>query len=276
MASQDSDTYQVSCNLNIGICIFLKGFVLLKYNKTTSNEAIGDIAWTILVCHVWWSILYETCLEYNHSRYKKTISITSTSIWLYKICCTLVKNKTLMNHWQLDAVFQIWLVVVNPDSKVHGANMEPTWFLSAPDGPRVGPMNLAIREYMSFDQGYDISSLGCHSVNDANSATTTTTTFPLCTCCRLILFKAANIGAYNLLSSLGLLCLVSGDGVWDPSVLHYYRPFFVANCLIQSFPHLRSSTSLVLCKHFCHEDNEMMHIFQIKFHLYLSIIVCLQ
>ena len=34
----------------------------------------------------------------------------------------------------------------NPDSKVHGANTGPTWVLSAPDGPHVGPMNLAIRE----------------------------------------------------------------------------------------------------------------------------------
>ena len=34
----------------------------------------------------------------------------------------------------------------NIDSKVHGANMGPTWVLSAPDGPHVGPMNLAIRE----------------------------------------------------------------------------------------------------------------------------------
>ena len=32
-----------------------------------------------------------------------------------------------------------------PDSKVHGANMGPTWVLSVPDGPHVGPMNLAIR-----------------------------------------------------------------------------------------------------------------------------------
>ena len=31
-----------------------------------------------------------------------------------------------------------------PDSKIHGANMGPTWVLSAPDGPHVGPMNLAI------------------------------------------------------------------------------------------------------------------------------------
>ena len=34
---------------------------------------------------------------------------------------------------------------VYPDSKVHGANMGPTWVLSAPDGPHVGPMNLVIR-----------------------------------------------------------------------------------------------------------------------------------
>ena len=35
---------------------------------------------------------------------------------------------------------------VNPDSKVHGANMGPTWVLLAPGGPRVGPMNFAIGE----------------------------------------------------------------------------------------------------------------------------------
>ena len=31
-----------------------------------------------------------------------------------------------------------------PDSKAHGANMGPTWVLSAPDGPHVVPKNLAI------------------------------------------------------------------------------------------------------------------------------------
>ena len=33
-----------------------------------------------------------------------------------------------------------------PDSKVHGANMGPSWVLSNQDGPHVGPMNLAIRD----------------------------------------------------------------------------------------------------------------------------------
>ena len=37
-----------------------------------------------------------------------------------------------------------------PDSKVHGGNMGPTWVPSAPDGPRVGPMNLAIGDIMSL------------------------------------------------------------------------------------------------------------------------------
>ena len=37
----------------------------------------------------------------------------------------------------------IWVWIAN---KVHGANMGPTWVLSAPDGPHVGPMSLAIRE----------------------------------------------------------------------------------------------------------------------------------
>ena len=32
-----------------------------------------------------------------------------------------------------------------PDSKVHGTNVGAPWVLSAPDGPHVGPMNLAIR-----------------------------------------------------------------------------------------------------------------------------------
>ena len=31
-----------------------------------------------------------------------------------------------------------------PDSKVHGANMEPIWGRHDPGGPHVGPMNLAI------------------------------------------------------------------------------------------------------------------------------------
>ena len=37
------------------------------------------------------------------------------------------------------------------DSKVHVAHMGLTWVLSAPDGPHVGPMNLAIRVYVKMN-----------------------------------------------------------------------------------------------------------------------------
>ena len=38
------------------------------------------------------------------------------------------------------------MIVIIPDDKVRGVNMRPIWVLSAPDGPHVGPTNLAIRD----------------------------------------------------------------------------------------------------------------------------------
>ena len=46
------------------------------------------------------------------------------------------------------------LQYISPDSKVHGANMGRTWVLSAPDGPYVGPMNLAIKEELTVTLQY--------------------------------------------------------------------------------------------------------------------------
>ena len=49
------------------------------------------------------------------------------------------------------------------DSRVHGANMGPTWVLSAPDGPHVGPINHAIKACMQIDhyeKNYTVLLLG--------------------------------------------------------------------------------------------------------------------
>ena len=47
------------------------------------------------------------------------------------------------------AAFEFLMVFhCNLDSKVPGANMGPSWVLSAPGGPHVGPRNLAIWEYI--------------------------------------------------------------------------------------------------------------------------------
>ena len=50
----------------------------------------------------------------------------------------------------------------NPDSKVRGANMGPTWVLSAPDGPHAGPMNLAIREWLTSEEKF--TSVSCINI----------------------------------------------------------------------------------------------------------------
>ena len=55
----------------------------------------------------------------------------------------------LKTFWQFDVSMEKCLeknIHGIPDSKVHGANMGPTWVLSAPGGPHVGPINLTIRD----------------------------------------------------------------------------------------------------------------------------------
>ena len=57
--------------------------------------------------------------------------------------CLMCKNEVIRKCvW--DSHFAVQETI--PDIKVHGANMGPTWVLSAPDGPHDGPMNLAIRD----------------------------------------------------------------------------------------------------------------------------------
>ena len=57
-------------------------------------------------------------------------------VWVCSALCICTAIMLLLHYNKIFAF---------PDSKVHRANMGPTWVLSAPDGPHVGPMNLAIR-----------------------------------------------------------------------------------------------------------------------------------
>ena len=62
---------------------------------------------------------------------------------------------------------------VNPESKVHGANMGPIWGRQDPGGPHVGPMNLAIWETINTLRQLDLLHLNwtdivwgcCNTVN---------------------------------------------------------------------------------------------------------------
>ena len=54
------------------------------------------------------------------------------------------KHKNLLNFVECDKKYEHFFSI--PDSKVHGANMGPTWVLSAQVGPHGGPMKFAIRD----------------------------------------------------------------------------------------------------------------------------------
>ena len=56
------------------------------------------------------------------------------------------KGMSLLTLWPFLSLI-LWHY---PYSKVHGANMGPIWGRQDPGGPHVGPMNLAIRVYMSY------------------------------------------------------------------------------------------------------------------------------
>ena len=69
--------------------------------------------------------------------------------------CNMVHAKLSVNwkYWLnhdvgIENWFSMWrpILAPYPDSKVHGANMGPTWVLSAPGRPHAGPINLAIRD----------------------------------------------------------------------------------------------------------------------------------
>ena len=98
-----------------------------------------------------WSSVFP--LETNHSSHYRSPCV------VVGICTHLTvdqqRSVAVMNGKRA-------MILTVPDSKVHGANMGPTWVLSAPDGPHVGPMNLAIR--VSSITNCSLSAFGSVSV----------------------------------------------------------------------------------------------------------------
>ena len=93
-----------------------------------SNRCQSEGLWYLmLICVV---PLPSTTLQALHD-----VTMKPSSIYPYPV-------KHLISLLRREYDNMNWVI---PDSKVHGANMGPTWVLSAPDGSRVSPMNLAIR-----------------------------------------------------------------------------------------------------------------------------------
>ena len=87
-------------------------------------------------------------MRYVSNENVKNTKIESLSVQVYN---ELHCGSQLLKHlWYKCTIwshmFLMIMTRITQIAKVHGANMGPTWVLSAPAGPHVGPMNFAIRE----------------------------------------------------------------------------------------------------------------------------------
>ena len=79
--------------------------------------------------------------DYHNAREGTLQSMGKYITWIYRLACCWVLFCFVYDQRKL-CTTSYYI----PDNKVHVANMGPTWVLSAPGGPHVGPMNLAIRD----------------------------------------------------------------------------------------------------------------------------------
>ena len=97
-------------------------------------KILENVFYTLLllntICALW--KIYIVICSYIH-----ILHWCRTWLWL---------SDEFERHFTQQRFHYFHLFISIPDSKVHGANMGPTWVLSVPDGPHVGPMNLAIRD----------------------------------------------------------------------------------------------------------------------------------
>ena len=80
-------------------------------------------------------------------------------LWVWKL---LMQNYSCISQGQMgqsDSVIIVTTLTMDlfPDSKVRGAKMGPTWVLSAPDGPHVGPHEICYQGCDVLAEVRDIS-----------------------------------------------------------------------------------------------------------------------
>ena len=105
--------------------------------------------WTKILPFVWWKY-YFVCLqvivmqEYKNESYT---AIEAKYVFPLDDMAAVCGFEVFINGKHI--IGRCFGNQVCPDSKFHVANMGPTWVLSAPGGPHVGPMKLAIRVLLS-------------------------------------------------------------------------------------------------------------------------------
>ena len=142
--------------------MFIWGFIISLFLAYTFRNTYFDSFRVVMHVHALINLGSHSLITYSAS----TLCITNLELsHLLTYCEMFNENSSQMQICSFPK-FSIDIIVCDEsailslkwpsellDSKVHGANMGPTWVLSAPDGPHVGLMNHAIREELVYSSG---------------------------------------------------------------------------------------------------------------------------
>ena len=131
----------------------------------------------------------------------------------------------------------------NPDSKVHGANMGPTWVLSAPDGPHVGPMNFAIREFhCNMFLGFRLRVIIWHWTGNKLLSESMMSSLQMHICvgqvlmCSIYINGLAQDCSNYIANALELLQHCTKPSIWSIDISHPWKKFVrLIWCMISTF-----------------------------------------
>ena len=131
-----------------------------RYKDIDQDTLVLNLVHVIMVLSIMWTYAHQGDVKWWLS-YLKSQATRLFDRNFAQVCrkantkAELCISDPVGFHWQRSSNAE----TLYPDNKIHGANMGPTWVLSAPDGPHVGPLYLAIRVFMSWHQSAHISLL---------------------------------------------------------------------------------------------------------------------
>ena len=137
-----------NCLLNIILRLTTK-----KPHEHSTLLALCELGWvmrkhfpclTFKLCEIYLARDIVLAAESWHHRDKQMLeAILNHYSW--KTIRYHIPQERYIQHCYRALNFNVYKKYNGPDNKFHGTNMGPTWVLSAPDEPHVGPMDLAIR-----------------------------------------------------------------------------------------------------------------------------------
>ena len=128
------------------LCSVLLGLLVISHNRWWVAINIPMALCTRRMCCMWHLPIccYHACNEnpsvchYQWPISRNYVYNVVDIEYLHLIFCSRPCKNIFRFHL-------FYMNITYPDNKIHGTNIGPAWALSAPNGPHVGPMNLAIR-----------------------------------------------------------------------------------------------------------------------------------